>query len=96
MYTRVTTGRYDSVRIEEVQALFTTAVMTATQRLPGFKSYNAALDRKGNRIVAISTWETEEQAHGFRDQLGADLIQQMQDAGLELNETQIFETIAQA
>jgi len=95
MYTRVTTGRYDSVRIEEVQTLVTTAVLAAAQRLPGFKSYNGALDRKGNRLVVITTWETEKQAHAFRDLLGADLMKQIQDVG-DLDASQIFETIAQA
>ncbi len=46
-------------------------------------------------LVAITTWETEEQARTFRVQLGADLMKQIQDVG-ELDESQIFETIAQA
>ena len=61
--------------------------------MPGFKSYNGGMDRQGNRLVAVTTWDTEEQARGFRDQLGKDTLTQIQNAGVQLDESQIFETV---
>lgn len=96
MYTRVTTGRFDAARAQAVQELVASTVMSAAKQLPGFTSYNGALDRHGNRLIAITTWDTEEQARGFRDQLGSDIMQQIQALGVQLDEAQIYETVVQA
>lgn len=96
MYTRITTGRYDSARSQEVQELVTDMVLAVARTLPGFRSYNGALDRAGNRLVAVTTWDTEEQARSFRDHLGSDIMNRIRDLGVQLDEAQIYETVIDA
>lgn len=96
MYTRITTGRYDSARSQEVQDMVADKVLAVARTLPGFGSYNGGLDRAGNRLVVVSTWDTEEQARGFRDNLGDDILRQIRDLGVQLDEAQIFETVVDA
>ena len=96
MYTRVTTGRFDAAQAQDAQDLITSTVAAAARQMPGLKSYQAGLDRQGSRFVAITTWDTEEQARGFRDRLGQDIMQQIQNANVQLDESQIFETVVHA
>jgi hypothetical protein len=81
MYIRVTTGRFNASSAQEIQDLVAEKVLAVGRTLPGFGSYYGGIDRKGNRLVAISTWETEDQALKFRDQLGADILNQLKDLG---------------
>jgi hypothetical protein len=96
MYTRITTGRYDAARSQEVQDLVATRVLDAARKLPGFRSYNGALDRAGNRLAAVTTWDTEEQARGFRDQLGREIMDEIRNLGVQLDESQVYETVIDA
>lgn len=96
MYTRITTGRYDTSREQAVQQLVAKAVLDAARKMAGFKSYNGALDRKAGKLVAVSTWETEEQARTFRDKLSQDIMKQIQEQGVQLDEAQVYETVVQA
>ena len=96
MYTRITTGRYDSGKEPDVRRLVESDVLNAARKLAGFKSYNGALDRKTGKLAAITTWETEEQARTFRDKLDSDIMKQIQDLGVQLDEAQIYETVVQA
>jgi hypothetical protein len=96
MYTRITTGRYDSSRSREVQELVASKVLEVARTLPGFRSYNGALDRNGNRVAAVTTWDTEEQARGFRDQLGTEIMDEIRNLGVQLDEAQIYETVIDA
>jgi heme-degrading monooxygenase HmoA len=93
MYTRITTGRFDAARAQELQDIVAQAVANAARDLPGFKSYNGGLDRSAGRLAAVTTWETEAQARGFRDQLSREVMQQITDAGVQLDDSQIFETV---
>jgi len=96
MYIRITTGRYDTSREDEVRTMVEATVLSAARQLPGFKSYTGGLDRNARRVVAITTWETDEQAQGFRDKLGSDILKQIQDLGVQLDESQVFETVIEA
>jgi hypothetical protein len=93
MYIRITTGRFDASRANEIEQLVAQAVGNAARALPGFKSYSTGLDRQAGRFAAISTWETEDQARGFRDQLSQDVMQQMKNAGVQLDEGQVYEAV---
>jgi heme-degrading monooxygenase HmoA len=93
MYTRITTGRFDATRAKDVETTVAQSVLNAARELPGFKGYNGALDRQAGRLAAVTTWETEAQARGFRDKLGADVLKQIQNAGVQLDEGQVYETV---
>lgn len=96
MHIRITTGRYDPSHEDEVKTMAETTVLSATRPLPGFKSYTGGLDRNAGRLVVVTTWETQEQAHGFRDKLGSDILKQIQDLGIQLDESQVFESVIEA
>jgi hypothetical protein len=96
MYTRITTGRYDSGKEQDVRRIVESDVLNAARKLAGFKNYNGALDRKSGKLAAITTWETEEQARAFRGKLGSDILKQIQDLGVQLDEAQIYETVVEA
>ena len=93
MYTRITTGRFDAARVQDVQDVLALSVVNAARGMFGFKSYTGALDRQVGRLVAMTTWETEAQARGFRDQLSSAVMQQIKDASVQLDEAQIYETV---
>jgi heme-degrading monooxygenase HmoA len=94
MYTRITTGHYDATKEKDAQQMVGDTVLAAARGLPGFKSYNGSLDHHG-KLVVVSTWETEQHAHDFRDNLDSDLMTQIRDMGVQLDEAQIYETISQ-
>ena len=96
MYTRITTGRYDSSRSQEVQEMVADKVLAVARTLPGFRSYNGALDRAGNRLAAVTTWDTAEQARSFRDHLGSEILTELRNLGVQLDEAQIYETVIDA
>jgi heme-degrading monooxygenase HmoA len=96
MHIRITTGRYDTSHENEVRTMAETTVLSAARQLPGFKSYKGGLNANTGRLVVVTTWETGEQAQGFRDKLGSDIIKQIQDLGIQLDESQVFESVIEA
>jgi quinol monooxygenase YgiN len=69
MYVRITRGRFDPARIEEVLSV-TDEVANALKGLPGFVAYQGGLDRNAGTLVAVSTWEDAGSANFSREQLG--------------------------
>jgi quinol monooxygenase YgiN len=69
MYVRITRGRFDPDRVEEVQSV-TAEVANAIKGLPGFVAYQGRLDRQAGTLVAVSTWEDAGSANFSREQLG--------------------------
>lgn len=96
MYIRITTGHFDSGKERDVRSLIESTVLDAARQLTGFKSYNGGIDRQAGTFVAITTWETEQQARGFRDKLSSDIMKQIQDLGVRLDEAQVYESVVQA
>ena len=96
MYTRITTGRYDSGKEQDVRRLVESDALNAARKLAGFKNYHGALDRTAGKLASITTWETKEHARTFRDKLDRDIRKQIQDLGVQLDEAQIYETVIEA
>ena len=94
MFTRITTGRYDTANEQDAHRMIGDTVLSAARGLPGFKGYNGSLDHNG-KFVVISNWETEQQAKDFRDKLDGNIMQQIKDLGVQLDSAQIYETITQ-
>ena len=69
MCLRITRGRFDPARYDESVAL-SQEVGDAIARLPGFVDYRGGGDRGSGAIVAVSAWETAEQARFPREALG--------------------------
>ena len=61
MFIRVTRGRIDPSRYDEMSQLVPD-VAASVGRQPGFHSYLQGGDRASGKIIAISTWDTAEHA----------------------------------
>ncbi len=92
MYIRVTRGRFDPAKYEEFQRL-SHDVHAAVQRLPGCQSVHTGGDRNSGRLIAVSTWDSEEHARFSRDALG-DVVARLQSLGGQLEPPEIYESIA--
>jgi quinol monooxygenase YgiN len=93
MHVRITRGRFDPARAEDVQNV-TDDVAAAIKGLPGFVAYTGGLDRAAGTLVAISTWKDEEAAHFSREALGDVLTRVVELAQLEAPE--IYEVVVTA
>jgi hypothetical protein len=65
MYVRVTRGRSDPANEEQLTRMVEEQLIPAVKRLPGFQSYTGGFDRTTGNLIAISVWETAEQAEAI-------------------------------
>jgi quinol monooxygenase YgiN len=93
MHVRITRGRFDSARAEEIMSL-TAEVAEAIRALPGFVSYQGGVNTGAGTLVAISTWENEEAANFPREKLG-DVVARVVEIA-ELEPADIFEVVITA
>jgi hypothetical protein len=94
MYVRVTPYRYNASREQEVVQFTEQQLVPAFRRLPGFRRYTGALDRDTGRGVAITEWDDQQHAQGFRVALGP-LLQGIADVGIQLDDAQLYEIVVQ-
>jgi quinol monooxygenase YgiN len=92
MYIRVTRGRFDPAKYDKFRGL-AHDVNSAVQRLPGCQSVLAGADRDAGRLVAVSTWDTEEHARFSRLALG-DVLARIQSSGGQLEPPDVYESLA--
>ena len=96
MYVRIVRARYDTAREADVTRIAQEQLVPAHQRLPGFKSYLGCVDRGAGRILSVTTWETQEQAQGVREALGA-VVSQLQATGVDFDQPpEVYELVVQA
>ena len=93
MYLRITRGHFDPARYDESVTL-SQEVGDALSRLPGFVAYHGGGDRASGAVVAVSTWETEEQARFPREALG-DVVARLLATGATLDPPEIYEVVVQ-
>ena len=93
MHLRITRGRFDPARDDESVAL-SQEVGDAIARLPGFVAYRGGGDRASGAVVAISTWETAEQARFPREALG-DVVDRLLAAGARLESPEVYEVVVE-
>jgi hypothetical protein len=65
------------------------------RRLPGHRSFRAAIDRAGGTLVVVSTWESAGHARFPREVLG-DALARGQALGIHLEPPEIYEVVADA
>ncbi len=94
MYLRITRGRFDPARYDEIRPVLED-VLAAVQRLPGFQSYYNGIDRTAGTAVAVSAWDSEEHVRFDRAALG-DAIPRLQALGMQLEPAEIYEVIVHA
>ena len=93
MPPRLTRGSFDPARYDESVAL-SQEVGDAIARLPGFVAYRGGGDRASGGVVAISTWETEEQAR-FPGQALGDVVDRLLTAGARLEPPEVYEVVVE-
>ena len=91
MYVRVTHGRTDPAKYDEVTRLVP-AVRAAIQQLPGCQGMQGGIDRATGDTVSVSTFDTLEHAKFTRESLGEPLARLLA-AGWQGDTPQIYERI---
>lgn len=90
LFVRVTRGRYRPSRFESVEKLASDVLLPALRRMPGFRGFTGAADRAAGTLVAISYWETREQA----DAVGTHQPP-FENLGVVLEPAQTYEVVVQ-
>lgn len=95
MYLRITNGRFDPARIDDVMPL-AQRITAAVKGLPGNQSQELGLDRTTGQLSNVSTWDTVEHAQFSRETAGAlgSLVQQLQAVGVVFAPPIIMETVS--
>ena len=91
MYLRVTRGRWDPAKHDELMRLVP-EVRAAIQRLPGCQDVRNGVERSTGRTVTVATFDTLEQAQFSRDSLGESFVR-LQAAGWQGEAPEIYETL---
>jgi hypothetical protein len=86
MYVRVTRGRFNVDKFDQVQSLIEETLVPALKQLPGFLGYRGGFNRSAATLVAISFWETEEQTRALQAQRG-----RYEALGVEFEPAEIYE-----
>ena len=76
MYIRVMRGRFSPANTDEAVRIARDQLLPTLQQRPGFRTYQAGLNHDAGTLIAISAWDTREQAqeaqtaHGPLEALG--------------------------
>lgn len=96
MHVRVTPVSFDASREQEINRWSNESFVPTLSRIAGFRGFYGALDRDAGRMVAITLWDTREQAENLRDNLSPKVLKEIRDLGSELKESQVYEvTVAE-
>ena len=95
MYLRITRGRFDPARSDELMPLIQ-EVDAAVQAMPGCQSVHSAVDRTGGRVAVVSRWDTLEQASFSRDTDArtAEVVSRIQAIGAQIEPPEIYEAVS--
>ena len=91
MYLRLTRGRFDPARYDEVVPLVP-AITAALRVLPGVQDARVGIDRATGRTLSLTSFETLDQAQCSRDRLGP-VLQPLQELGWEAEAPEIYEAM---
>ena len=91
MYVRVTRARFDSSKADEIQRLAQEQLIPAVRQRPGFRSYQGGLNREAGTLVAISMWDTREQAEGLTS-----VRAPFEALGVQFDASEVFEITIEA
>ncbi len=94
MYLRITRGRFDSARYDEMLPILGD-VKAAVLALPGSQSVESGIDRSAGRVGIVSTWDTAEHASFTRETAGgvAELVRRAQAIGVQFEPPEIYEIV---
>ena len=89
MFLRLTRGRFDPARYDEVVPLVP-AVIAALRALPGVQDVRVGIDRTSGRTLSLMTLDTLEHAQFSRHRLGPTLAP-LEALGWEPEAPEIYE-----
>ena len=95
MYLRVTRGRFDPARFDEVMAVVP-AIMAGLRQLPGCRDARAGFDRAAGTTLSVSTFDTLANAQFSRDAIGGGLgeaLARLRDTGAQLEPPEFYEVV---
>jgi heme-degrading monooxygenase HmoA len=90
MYVRVTRGRVNVDKFDEVQRVFEETLRPALKQLPGFRGYRGGFNRSTGALIGISFWDTEEQSQAVQARRGP-----LEAVGVEMEPAETFEITAE-
>ncbi len=94
MYVRITPVHFSTARADDVIQVSRDVVVPLFKGLPGFRRYHGGLDRAQGTGVAVSYWETREQAQGLSEAVRP-IVPQLQAAGIELGTPAMYEVLVE-
>ena len=90
MYMRVTRGHLDPALVEEYVRVVGESTLPALQQMAGFRGVHAGADRETGALLAVSLWDTQEQA------MAVDVIRpQLEALGVQFAAPELYEVHAQ-
>ena len=89
MYLRLTRGRFDATRADEVMEAVP-AIAAALRGLPGVQDVRVGIDRASGRTLSLTSFDTVEHAQFSRDRLGS-VLAPLQALGWEPEAPEIYE-----
>jgi hypothetical protein len=90
MYVRVSRGRYRPSRFEDVRRLAEERLVPNLRAMPGFRGFTGAVDPATGLLVALSYWDTAEQAAAVGPQRAA-----FEALGVRLGDAELYEVVVQ-
>ena len=90
MYMRVRRGHLDPALVEEYVRVVGESTLPALQQMAGFRGVHAGADRETGALLAVSLWDTQEQA------MAVDVIRpQLEALGVQFAAPELYEVHAQ-
>lgn len=91
MYIRVTRGRFSPANSDDTVRIARDQLVPVLKQRPGFRSYHAGLNHDAGTLIAVSTWDTREQAQEAQTARGP-----FESLGIRFEAPEIFEVTVEA
>ena len=94
MFLRISRGRYVPTTEADVTRIVEEQLVPVMQALPGFQHYYGGVNRSASTLVAVSHWDTEENANFSREVI-ADAVTALMGQGVTLEAATVYEVLAE-
>ena len=91
MILRVTRGRFDAAKYEQIERGLREQWVPGVKQMPGFRALQLGVDRDAGTFVAASAWDSPEQSEALRATRTP-----FESLGMRYEGTDIYEVVAQA
>ncbi len=91
MILRVTRGRFDAAKYEQIERGLREQWVPDVKQMPGFRALQLGIDRDAGTFVTASVWDSPEQSESLRATRTP-----FEGLGMRYERTEIYEVVAQA